>query len=55
MYGFSGLILTPAEGSPSITGANFDPVNFNNFFKVTYNGAIGADNQAVPGNWAAWK
>lgn len=56
MYGATGPDLTPAEGSPALTGANFDALDFNDFFvKVIYRGAIGADNWAVPSNWALWK
>ena len=56
MYGATGPDLSPAVGSPALTGTNFDAVDFNDFFtRVIYRGAIGADNWAAAGNWAVWK
>ena len=56
MYTPGAPDLTPATGSPALTGANFDGADFANFFqKVTYRGAFGADNWAAVSNWANWK
>lgn len=56
MYSASGPDLTPADGSPALTGASFDGDDFSTFFVVVpYRGAIGAANWAAAGKWAVWK
>ena len=56
MYATGSPDLTPAAGSPALTGANFDGTNFTGFFQhVAYRGAFGADNWAAAGNWVNWK
>jgi hypothetical protein len=56
MYGSNGPDLTPAEGSPALTGASFDGADFSTFFSVVpYRGAIGSTNWAAASNWAVWK
>ncbi|WP_423149454.1 hypothetical protein [Rubrolithibacter danxiaensis] len=47
--------LSPQEGSPALTGADFTDNDFSTFFeKVTFRGATGAENWAASSNWAAW-
>ena len=56
MYGDSGPDLTPLDGSPALSGSNFDGPDYTTFFnKVTYRGAIGTDNWAVGSKWVIWK
>ena len=56
MYAANGPDLTLLDGSPALTGANFDAVDFSSFFeKVTYRGAFGSTNWAIANNWAVWK
>ena len=56
MYAANGPDLTPAEGSPALTGANFDGPDFTTFFTaVTYRGAFGSTNWAAASNWVVWK
>ncbi len=57
MYSASGPDLSPVNGSPALSGANFDGVDYTGFFNTTiaYRGAIGASNWAAAGNWAVWK
>lgn len=49
--------LTPASGSPALSGANFTGVDFSAtfFVKTTYRGAVGSANWAAANNWATWK
>lgn len=49
--------LTPGNGSPALTGADFSGVDFSvGFFaKTAYRGAIGSSNWAASSNWAVWK
>ncbi|GAB3906997.1 hypothetical protein [Mucilaginibacter boryungensis] len=49
--------LTPATGSPALSGANFTGVDFSSafFVKTTYRGAVGSSNWAAANNWATWK
>ena len=48
--------LTPAGGSPALTGADFTGVDFSTAFfeKTAYRGAIGSTNWAASSKWAAW-
>lgn len=57
MYGPGAPDLTPANGSPALSGADFTGVDFLNpfFTPVTYRGAIGMTNWAAQSNWADWK
>jgi len=57
MYGAGAPDLTPAEGSPALSGADFYGVDFSNsfFIQVTYRGAMGSTNWAAQSNWADWK
>ncbi len=56
MYSDNSPDLTPQDGSPALSGSNFDGEDFITFFnKVTYRGAIGNDNWAVASKWAVWK
>lgn len=56
MYASNGPDLSLADGSPALTGANFDAVDFSSYFeKVPYRGAFGTTNWAVANNWAVWK
>ena len=56
MYATGAPDLTLLTGSPALSGSNFDGPDFDTFFtKVTYRGAMEADNWAVASNWAMWK
>jgi hypothetical protein len=57
LYSDSAPDLSPADGSPALTGADFSGTDFSNSFftAVTYRGAIGASNWAAASNWANWK
>jgi len=57
MYNSTAPDLTPGDGSPALTGADFTGVDFSNAFftNVAYRGAIGTSNWAAPNNWADWK
>jgi hypothetical protein len=56
LYGASGPDLTPTEGSAALTGANFDDIDFVNFTKVTFRGALGgSDTWASASAWLDWK
>jgi hypothetical protein len=57
MYATGAPDLTPATGSPALSGADFTGVDFTNSFfnQVTYRGAIGSANWAVQSNWADWR
>jgi hypothetical protein len=48
--------LTPATGSPALTGADFTGTDFSAafFVKTTYRGAIGTSNWAAASAWAVW-
>ncbi len=49
--------LTPGDGSPALTGADFTGVDFSVpfFVKTSYRGAVGTSNWAAASNWASWK
>jgi hypothetical protein len=49
--------LTPDNGSPALTGADFTGVDFSVpfFEKTDYRGAIGPTNWAASSNWAVWE
>lgn len=56
LYSDGGPNLTPATGSPALSGANFDGDDYSSFFEVVpYRGAVGATNWAASSNWAAWQ
>lgn len=60
MYTVSGTgapDLTPATGSPALSGANFSGADFSSAFftQTTYRGAIGSNNWAAQSAWADWK
>lgn len=58
MYSGTGAPdLTPADGSPALSGVDFTGVDFSNSFfsQVTYRGAIGGTNWAAQSNWADWR
>lgn len=49
--------LTPASGSPALSGVDFTGTDFSNsfFVQTTYRGAIGTSNWAAQSTWADWK
>ncbi|MFD2144906.1 hypothetical protein [Mucilaginibacter antarcticus] len=49
--------LTPAAGSPALSGADYSGVDFSNAFftKTTYRGAIGSSNWAAQSIWCNWQ
>ncbi|HVV55655.1 MAG TPA: hypothetical protein VHC47_10040 [Mucilaginibacter sp.] len=57
MYASGAPDLTPAGGSPALSGAVFTGTDFSNAFftQTTYRGAIGTMNWAAASNWANWK
>ena len=60
MYTVSGTgapDLTPATGSPALSGANFSGADFSSAFftQTTYRGAVGSNNWAAQSAWADWK
>ncbi len=56
MYSSNGPNLTPAAGSPALSGAVFTDADLSTFFTVVpYRGAIGTNNWAAASNWAVWK
>lgn len=57
MYGTGAPDLTPASGSPALSGADFTGADFTNSFfsQVTYRGAMGNSNWAAQSNWADWR
>jgi hypothetical protein len=57
MYLSGAPDLTPASGSPALSGSDFTGVDFTNSFftQVTYRGAIGSSNWAAQSNWADWR
>ncbi len=57
MYSTIGPDLSPATGSPALSGANFDGVDYVGFFNtsIAYRGAVGPTNWAAASNWAVWK
>jgi hypothetical protein len=57
MYSPGGPDLSPANGSPALSGANFDGADYAGFFNtsIVYRGAVGATNWAAASNWAVWK
>lgn len=57
MYSSGAPDLTPADGSPALSGSDFSGPDFSSSFFVntTYRGAIGTTNWAAPSNWAVWK
>ncbi|MDB5031620.1 MAG: hypothetical protein JWP71_2341, partial [Mucilaginibacter sp.] len=57
MYGNGAPDLTPAFGSPALSGVDFTGPDFTNSFfsKVSYRGALGSSNWAAQSNWADWR
>jgi hypothetical protein len=56
LYSADGPDLTPAEGSPALTGADFSDKDFTEFSKVSFRGAVGpSDAWASSGAWLSWK
>ncbi|HJP64298.1 MAG TPA: hypothetical protein VJ844_12715 [Mucilaginibacter sp.] len=60
MYSASGSgapDLTPADGSPALSGSDFTGTDFSNAFftQTTYRGAVGTGNWAAQSAWADWK
>jgi hypothetical protein len=57
MYRTAAPDLSPANGSPALSGSDFTGVDFTNSFftQVTYRGAIGSTNWAAQSNWADWR
>jgi hypothetical protein len=49
--------LSPADGSPALTGADFSGTDFSKsvFTITTYRGAVGNVNWAAESNWAVWR
>lgn len=55
LYSADGPDLTPVEGSPALTGADFSDKDFAGFVKVSFRGAVAAaDNWASKGAWLKW-
>lgn len=57
MYLSGAPDLTPASGSPALSGADFTGADFTNSFftQVAYRGAIGSTNWAAQSSWADWR
>ncbi|MDB4925293.1 hypothetical protein [Mucilaginibacter sp.] len=57
MYATGAPDLSPADGSPALSGADFTGTDFSKSFftSVSYRGAIGNVNWAAESNWAKWK
>lgn len=57
MYGNGAPDLTPAFGSPALSGVDFTGPDFTNSFfsKVSYRGALGSSNWTAQSNWADWR
>lgn len=56
MYNAQAPDLTPAAGSPALSGAVFTDADFTSFFTVVpYKGAVGSTNWAAAGSWAVWR
>ena len=57
MYSANGPDLSPATGSPALSGANFEGADYVGFFNTStaYRGAVGPTNWAAASNWAVFK
>lgn len=54
-YSTAGTDATPQTAAPSLSGADFSDPELSTFKKVTYKGALGADDSwASKGNWLKW-
>ncbi|HTI57399.1 hypothetical protein [Mucilaginibacter sp.] len=57
MYATGAPDLTPADGSPALSGSDFTGTDFSSafFVQTAYRGAVGTSNWAAQSAWADWK